>query len=152
MAKRGQPTKLTPEVHDRIVQAVRAGSYFSHAAAYAGISRETLYEWLDRGKTERARLDADPKAKPNPDEAHYLHFSDTLIRVEGEAVIEAVASWKQAGRTDWRAAKEWLARRHGSEWGDKSRIEHSGADGAPITLAGLHALLEADDDDSTDEG
>lgn len=143
----GRPSAFTPEVRDRIIKAVRAGSYFSHAAAFAGIHRDTLYGWLERGKTERARLDADPKAKPDPAEADYVEFSDTLHRIEAEALIEAVAAWKTAGRSDWRAAKEWLARRHGDEWGEKAKIEHSGPAGGPITLAGLHELLEADDDD-----
>jgi transposase len=145
MAKVGRPTSLTPEVRDRIVQAVRAGSYISHAAEYAGVSRESVHGWIARGRAERDRLTSDPKAKPDPNELIYAEFFHTVTRAEAEAVIEAVAAWKQAGRSDWRAAKEWLARRHGEEWGDRAKIEHTGIEAAPITLAGLHALLEADD-------
>lgn len=142
----GQPTKLTPEVRERIVQAVRAGAYYTHAAAYAGVHRATLYGWLDRGRTERERLDADADAKPKKSEAVYLDIFDTLTRVEAEAVIEAVAHWKTAARSDWRAAKEWLARRHSEEWGDRARLEHTGPDGGPITLSGLAEMMGVEDE------
>jgi len=36
----GRPTKLTPEVQDKIVQAIRAGNFMSTAAAYAGAATE----------------------------------------------------------------------------------------------------------------
>lgn len=147
MAKTGRPTSLTPEVADRIIQAVRAGSYISHAAEYAGIPRETIYRWLDRGRRELERLTEDPKAKPDPDEAIFVEFRHRVTRAEAEAVVEAVAAWKTASRSDWRAAKEWLARRHNPEWGDKARLEHSGPDGQPISLAGLERLMGVDGDD-----
>lgn len=151
MAKRtGRPTSLTPDVSARIIQAVRAGSYIKHAAEYAGVSRESVHGWLARGKTERDRLTSDPKTKPDPDEALYLEFFHSVTRAEAEAVIEACAAWKSAGRTDWRAAKEWLARRHGDEWGDRARIEHAGVEGQPITLAGLEALMGTHDDSDPD--
>lgn len=147
MAKTGRPTSLTPEVADRIVQAVRAGSYVSHAAEYAGVHRDTVYGWLERGRREHARIAKDPKGRPDADEAAFAEFSDRVMRAEAEALIEAVAAWKTASRSDWRAAKEWLARRHNEEWGDKARLEHSGPDGQPISLAGLERLMGVDDDD-----
>jgi hypothetical protein len=33
---------------------------------------------------------------------------------------------------DWRAAKEYLARRFGERWGDKQRVEMTGKDGGPV--------------------
>lgn len=144
-----RPTKLTDETAERIIQAVRAGSYVSHAAEYAGVHRDTVYGWLERGKKEQARLAADPKAKPDANEAIFVEFSDRVMRAEAEALIEAVAAWKTAGRSDWRAAKEWLARRHGDEWGDRAKIEHTGPEGGPITLAGLERLMGLNDDAGT---
>jgi hypothetical protein len=142
----GARSKLTPEMHDKIVAAVRAGNYYRAAARYARIHHDTLYDWIRRGDTERARLDADPNAKPDKREAPYVRLSDALMAAEAEAEIEAVAHWKAASRNDWRAAKEWLARRHGEDWGDRSRVEHSGPEGAPITLAGLENLMGISDD------
>ncbi|MBZ0293357.1 MAG: hypothetical protein K8L99_12390 [Anaerolineae bacterium] len=48
-------------------------------------------------------------------------------------VTERKTVTRRAG--DWRAALEYLKRRHYDEWGDKSRFEHSGADGKPIPIS-----------------
>ena len=41
----GRPTKLTSELQSRIVQAIQAGNYIETAAAYVGISKNTLFLW-----------------------------------------------------------------------------------------------------------
>ena len=41
----GRPTALTPEVHDRIMQALRLGATYELAAAYGGVSYETFRKW-----------------------------------------------------------------------------------------------------------
>lgn len=46
----GRPTKLTPALQDEIIKAIRAGNYMETAAAYQGVDKTTLYEWLRRGK------------------------------------------------------------------------------------------------------
>ena len=48
----GRPTKLTPEVQARIVEAIEAGNYIEVAAAAAGISKPTFYGWMQRGTDE----------------------------------------------------------------------------------------------------
>lgn len=45
----GRRTKLTPDVHTRIVSFIRAGAFDWIAAEAAGIHRATLYRWLERG-------------------------------------------------------------------------------------------------------
>ena len=45
----GRPDKLTPEIQNKIVTAVRAGAFVETAASYAGISKVTLYDWMKRG-------------------------------------------------------------------------------------------------------
>lgn len=146
----GAPTKLTPDRHDKIIRAVRAGNFYRAAAAYAGIHHDTLYDWIRRGDAERARLAADPKAKPDARESVFLAFSDAIRNAEAEAEIEAVAHWKAHAKGDWRAAKAWLAARHRADWAETTKVEHSGPDGAPITLAGLESLMGVDDDSDTD--
>jgi transposase-like protein len=46
----GRPSKLTPEVVDRVVQAVEAGASVGLAAAHAGIAQSTLFKWLADGE------------------------------------------------------------------------------------------------------
>jgi transposase-like protein len=138
----GQKPKLTPAVHKKIVDAVRGGNFYRAAAAYAGISETTLHVWIRRGRAEQERLDDGLDAIPL--EARYASFQSALVTAEAESQIDAVANWKSMTTEDWRAAKEWLARRHSDEWGDKSRVEVSGPEGAPITLRGLADLMLVD--------
>jgi hypothetical protein len=53
----GRPSKLTPEVRDKIVTAIRAGNFISTAAAYAGVSESAVFAWLAEGRQEDAPAD-----------------------------------------------------------------------------------------------
>ena len=145
----GRTSNLTPAVHSKIVAAVRAGNFYRAAAAYAGISKSSLYGWLERGNAEKERIENG--AAPDTTETRYLELLDALTRAEAEAEIEAVANWKSQTRTDWRAAKDWLARRHSDEWGDKAKVEVTGTAGGPITLQGLAALMHVPTDSTEDD-
>src|SRR5947199_10829600 len=71
-----RPTKLTPEVTERIVQAVKAGNYVHVAAQAAGISPSTFYRWMERGERESDGI--------------YAEFYTAVRRAEGEAEVQAV--------------------------------------------------------------
>ena len=137
-----RPTSLTPDVHARIVNAVRAGAFWREAAAFAGVSHHSLYNWVERGKAELERREAG--AEPDMHEDVFAEFFDALTRAESEAIIEAVAHWKRAAAVDWRAAKEWLARRHHREWGEKSQLALTGAEGGAVevNIQTIEALLK----------
>ena len=49
---RGRPTKLTPEVFEKMVLYQRAGLYFETAAALCGIDRTSRLHWLTRGRED----------------------------------------------------------------------------------------------------
>jgi hypothetical protein len=53
----GRPTKLTPEVQDRIIAAISAGCTAKHAARVAGIHRMTMFRWLREARKPGARAD-----------------------------------------------------------------------------------------------
>jgi hypothetical protein len=120
-----RPTKLTPEITEKICMAIRAGNYAKIAAGMAGISEATYYSWLDQAK--------EPDAEPE-----FLEFLESVERAEAEAEIGAVARIRQAADNGtWQAAGWLLERKHGERWGrnDKLRQEISGVDGAPIQLS-----------------
>jgi hypothetical protein len=48
----GRRTKLTPEIQVRIIRYFEECSNITHAGLRAGISKTTLFEWLQRGKRE----------------------------------------------------------------------------------------------------
>jgi transposase len=45
-----RPTKRTPTTEEKIIDAIRQGMTYKLAAAYAGISYETLRNWLKQGE------------------------------------------------------------------------------------------------------
>jgi transposase len=117
-----RPTKLTPEIRQRIVTAIRAGNYAEPAARSAGISPATYYRWLKRGE----------KAPPGI----YREFLEEVRRAESEAEVHAVAVIRKAMGDDWRAAAHYLERRYPDRWRRRESLEHEGA--SPVVLTADH--------------
>jgi transposase len=107
----GRPTKLTPALQDKIVQAIRAGNYMETAAAYAGIHKDTLYAWLKRGARERS---------PH---SPYRQFSDAVEKALAEAEVRDVALIAKAAEREWQAAAWRLERKFPDRWGRRERVQ-----------------------------
>jgi transposase len=114
-----RPTKLTPTVEKKIVDAIRAGNYAKVAAECAGISERTYDDWLQRGESG---------------DAPFSEFARAVARASAEAEVEAVALICKAMHEDWRAALEYLKRRHPERWQDRSKTELSGKDGQLVEI------------------
>jgi transposase-like protein len=108
-----RPTKLTPEVKQRIVQAIRAGNYAEPSARSAGVSPATFYRWMKRGERESSGI--------------YHDFHEEVRQAEAEAEVHAVAVIRKAMKDDWRAAGHYLERRHPDRWRRTQTLEHEGA-------------------------
>jgi hypothetical protein len=102
-ARGGRPSKLTPEVQEKIVTAIRAGNYAQVAAVYAGITERTYYRWMELGDQARG--------------GRYLQFFQAVKAAEGEAEVRAVAIIQKKMTGDWRAAMAYLERKHPKRWG-----------------------------------
>lgn len=117
----GQPTKLTPTVAEKILDAVRRGNRLDTAALYAGVSRESFFAWCRAGRAADAR-------QP------YLGFV--------VALDEAMASWEagkvgaisRAGDKEWQANAWLLERRLPDAYGRRTRVDVGNADGRPFQL------------------
>jgi len=122
-----RPSKLTPELQAKIVNAIKAGNYMETAAAYAGISKDTLYVWLRDGA----------RAKSGKKRA----FSDSIKGALAESEIDDVARIRAAGEKSWQCIAWHLERRFNSRWGRR-------ADPAPIDEpepVDAAAILASDD-------
>lgn len=110
----GRPTKLTPEVQERICQAIRAGNYYESACAYAGIAYSTFREWMVKGE----------KAKSGK----YREFMEAIKKAEYEAEVRMVAMWQKHMPDNWQAIATFLERRYPDRWGkkDQMNLNHSG--------------------------
>ena len=123
--KPGRRTKLTDDLIDKICVLVRAGNYVETAAAYAGVHKETLYQWFRRGASSRRGI--------------YRRFADAVLKATAEAELrdlQIIAS--AAANGQWQAAAWRLERRVPLRWGrrDFVQAQHVGPDGGPIQVEG----------------
>ena len=114
----GRPDKLTPETQAKIVQAVRAGAFIETAAAYAGISKVTLYDWMKRGNKA-------PHGK-------FRDFLNAVTQAFSEATVADLAQISAAAAKDWRAAAYRLEKRERNLYGPHVQI--SGLGGGPVEV------------------
>lgn len=129
----GRNSKLTEELESELARLISAGVYMRQACEFVGISEATVYNWMTRGSAEILRLENDSKLKPLAKEAPYVAFFHRIKKSENASEIRAVMAWQsEIKEGDWRAAKEFLARRHPDRW--SPRLELTGADGLPIQV------------------
>jgi transposase len=120
----GAPTKFTPPVRQRILDAIALGLTHEQAATSAGIDRETLWAWR--------------KAKPA--------FSDELEKaaIAGmSARLERIQMAAHEG--NWQADAWWLERRFPDQWGKRERVDvnHSGQVDVRVAIRQMQAALDA---------
>lgn len=106
--KRGRPSKLTQELQDRIVLSLRAGNYLETAAKANGISKATLYNWLDKAAKEHS--------------PPHMAFLDAIEKAQSEAEQRDVALIAQAAQQQWQAAAWRLERKFPDRWGYRKHL------------------------------
>ena len=106
------PYKLTDEVRDRLLKALRVGCRVEAAARYAGISRRTFYQWLKWGRERKTKK--------------LRNFYTLVQQARGNAEVHATAILHQAMAKDWRAALAFLTRLVAARRpGDRASSSHS---------------------------
>ena len=153
--KFGRPTKLTPEVQEKILTSIRAGNYTEVAAAYAGISKTTYYQWIRRGEARAAEIQAaiveaekngtEPTYIDDPESDMYLDFLNAVEQASAESEVHDMTLIGIAAARNWRAAAWRLEHKYPSRYG-RQVLEVSGTDGAPlIPSVGRVVILELPD-------
>ncbi len=104
---RGRPTKLTPLIVDRLVDALRKGHAHAVAARLAGVGPTTFQTWLAQGQVT--------PANPNPAPA-FRDFRDRIKSAEAEAEDRLLGIVLAAAPTSWQAAMTILERRWPARW------------------------------------
>lgn len=115
-----RPTKLTREIHEKIVTLVRAGNYRETAAAATGISPVTLREWLRRGARGGGGI--------------YRAFAEDVDRAEAESEARDILEITKAGKKDWKALAWRLERRFPKRWGEMAAIDGAGDGNRDVTV------------------
>ena len=113
MAKAGRPSKLTPELTEKIVSLLAEGNYVETVCNYVGLSKETFYRWL----------------KTNPE------FSNAIKQALAKAEVEALRKLKKTpDKHAWANIAWFLERRFPDKWGKKDHLNLSGDVGVKITI------------------
>ena len=143
----GRKTKLNPELHERIVSYVKAGAYIETAAAAAGISKVTLYDWLKRGAREQQG--------PFHDFARDIEDAQAQDEIRSVVGIERIAGAPSTRSVPCPSCKApvsvqlptavqlnaltWkLERKYPERYGNRLRLDHEGQ-----LRTGVEATLEA---------
>ena len=109
MPEPGRPTKLTPEVHDKIIQALTLGNYRQDAAAFARVGAATLRRWLARGAREK--------------EGKYARLYEAVTESEARAKITMMGCITKAARDgDWRAGAWYLQRKYPHQFSEQCQL------------------------------
>ena len=126
---RGRRVEVTKELIDRLVEAIAIGGTYALAAAWAGISKDTLERLRRRAET----------AKPG---TALAELRDRMRQAEGQAAMRWLAMIEKAGREgEWRACAFMLERRYPETYGRRfSKVAMTSADGQGVpqlTVIGL---------------
>lgn len=100
---RARRDKLTPEIQEKVVQAIALGATYEVAATYSGIRRETIWRWVKRGEGER--------------NGRYKAFADAVKAADGKSAVQALANIRAAAKGSWQANAWLLERRYPEQYG-----------------------------------
>ncbi len=102
----GRPTSLTPEVQRAICNALRSGNYRDTAAQAAGIHRNTLRNWLQRGEAG---------------EAVFVDFLCAVEKAEAQGEKKLLREIRK-GVDGWQSRSWILERRWPARWSGRVRV------------------------------
>lgn len=83
----GAPTKLTPEVHEKIVQLMRGGVFLKDAAEFSGIGESTARNWKTRGERELESIERGERKKVRRSEKKFVEFAEAITRARAHANV-----------------------------------------------------------------
>jgi len=126
----GRKSTLTKTIQTQIVEILEAGNYQKTAYESLGIPKATYFYWLTEGEKAEAKV-----GKLNMSEVAYLDFLDSIKRaVQKARQVNLAVIRKAAENGNWQAAAWFLERTDFEEFGNKSKYEHTGRDGKPMTI------------------
>lgn len=103
-------SKLNEQLLETFVRLVMAGNYYIAACKAVGISNGTFRRWMQLGQ---ASLD---------DSDIYRQFFLRVNEADAYAETHAVMSWRNQFSRDYRASRDFLARRYPERWGMQQKI------------------------------
>ncbi|NRQ30678.1 hypothetical protein HII36_02335 [Nonomuraea sp. NN258] len=145
-----RPSKLTPELQDKICRHLEAGHFLSTAADLCGVGRSTVHRWLAQGEEEDAP-------------AELRGFREAIGRARGRSADVLVAAAfadavggvlvREAERPDGTRERAWsqpngrvaldlLSRMFPEDWRPVKAVEVSGPQGGPVNVGTDPAIIQ----------
>lgn len=90
--KEGRPTKLTDDVVNKLENIFKVGGNVEEAISYAGISKQTYYNWIEADISFLTKMDA------------ARHYADIVAK---NVVIDAIVKDRDLSTAKW-----WLEKKH----------------------------------------
>jgi hypothetical protein len=115
--RRGRPTVMNKQIVDDLLLALRSGGWKESACAFAGISKDTFYEWLNKGRKE-AKAAYDENREVVTELQPYVDFADAIDFTEANSELNLVGIIRAEAKKDPRYAQWLLDRRY--KWASKS--------------------------------
>ena len=106
------PSKLTPWLIETFARTIAIGNYPVVACQVVGIHVSTYRLWMRRGE------DDNTLGRHSPHRDFYLRVSQANAAAEDHAVVK----WRGHMGTNYKAARDFLARRYPSRWGPTYKI------------------------------
>ena len=126
---------LNEEIKQAVLDSLTAGNYLETAAAYAGISRATLFDWLDKGRKAQERFAKGvPDNEMLPNDQLFSDFLDAVEVAQARSEVRMVAVIQSKATENWQAAAWWLERARPRKYGRLDRAEITGAEGNAVKV------------------
>jgi len=141
MARTGRKTTITKDLVELIINAFLMGNYATVVSDYAGITPQTLYNWLNKGE----ELSRDENKELDEIEQLFVDLFYGVKKAKALSEMKSVEVIRSASQTSWQAAAWYLERTANDRWGRVVRTEVTGADGGAIEISAeaLNQKLEA---------
>lgn len=104
-----EDVRYDERVAAELLKALKLGMLLQDAAAFAGMTRETLYKWRTVGKGK-------PEGHPLRD------FADAVSKARMSAKLHAVGRVTAAMAEDWKAAAWWLGVTDPANYGPQVKV------------------------------
>jgi len=122
-SKGGRPSKLTKEIQQSVYNYILAGSYAEIAAVATGISKQTYYKWMQRGRQRKGR--------------QYIEFLEAIEEALALSEVSRLARiTRLADAGNLQADTFVLERMYPDRWGRKDRLkqEITGEKSGPLEI------------------
>lgn len=131
--------KWNAATRQKLLLALSTGNTPQTACQYAGCTYDVFRVWMQRGEFLEERGDL-----YTPEEQEYVDFYHEANEAEIRTELQAVGAWQKQFSKDWKAARDYLARRYPKKWGQRVEIDVGRKDEEILTL--LAAVSQVDEE------